>query len=65
MVSANPLEMRDPDLPPRCPQRLRETGFGTRLPTYDWKEGDLVTAVDGLLGDDPLRTRMRANAEAI
>jgi UDP:flavonoid glycosyltransferase YjiC (YdhE family) len=46
-------------------QRLRETGFGARLPTYDWEEGDLVTAIDGLLGDDPLRARMRANAEAI
>jgi UDP:flavonoid glycosyltransferase YjiC (YdhE family) len=46
-------------------QRLRETGFGARLPTYDWEEGDLATAVDGLLGDDPLRARMRANAEAI
>ena len=46
-------------------QRLRETGFGARLPTYDWEERDLVGAVDGLLGDEGLRARMRANAATI
>jgi MGT family glycosyltransferase len=46
-------------------QRLRETGFGARLPTYDWEDQDLVGAVDMLLGDEPLRAAMRTNAEAI
>ena len=46
-------------------QRLQETGYGVRLPTYDWTEAQLVGAVDRLLGDDDLRGRMRANAAAI
>ena len=31
-------------------QRLDETGFGARLPTYDWTVEELVGAVDRLLG---------------
>jgi UDP:flavonoid glycosyltransferase YjiC (YdhE family) len=46
-------------------QRLRETGFGERLPTYGWEPQDLIGAVDRLLGDDGLRARMRAGADAI
>ena len=46
-------------------QRLQETGYGVRLPTYDWTDEDLIGAVDRLLGDDDLRARMRANAAAI
>jgi UDP:flavonoid glycosyltransferase YjiC (YdhE family) len=46
-------------------QLLDETGFGVRLPTYDWMEDQLTGAVDGLLDDDILRGRMRSNAEAI
>jgi UDP:flavonoid glycosyltransferase YjiC (YdhE family) len=46
-------------------QRLRETGFGERLPTYDWTDDQLIATVDRLLGDVPLKERMVANAEAI
>jgi MGT family glycosyltransferase len=46
-------------------QRLRETEFGERLPTYDWSDDDLIGTVDRLLADDELRARMRANAEII
>jgi MGT family glycosyltransferase len=41
-------------------QRLQETGFGRRLPTYDWTEDQLVGAVDELLADDDLAARMKA-----
>ncbi len=40
-------------------QRVHETGFGERLPTYSFEEGDLTRAIDRLLRDDPLRARMR------
>ncbi len=46
-------------------QRLQETGYGLRLPTYDWKEEELIDAVERLLADDDLAARMRANAVAI
>jgi UDP:flavonoid glycosyltransferase YjiC (YdhE family) len=46
-------------------QRLQETGFGRRLPTYDWTEEQLAGAVNQLLADDALAARMRAGAEAI
>jgi MGT family glycosyltransferase len=46
-------------------QRLSETGFGERLPTYGWEPRELTGTVDRLLADEILRARMRANAEAI
>jgi UDP:flavonoid glycosyltransferase YjiC (YdhE family) len=46
-------------------QRLRETGFGARMPTYDWTEDELVGTINRLLGDDELRQRMRSTAEEI
>ncbi len=46
-------------------QRLEETGFGVRLPTYDWTEGQLVDTVRGLLADEGLEHTMRGNAAAI
>jgi MGT family glycosyltransferase len=46
-------------------QRLRETGYGLRLPTYDLEEEKLIGAVDRLLADDDLARRMRANAGSI
>jgi MGT family glycosyltransferase len=46
-------------------QRLRETRFGVRLPTYDWTEQELLGAVRRLLSDDELAATMRANAHAI
>lgn len=46
-------------------QRLAETGFGERLPTYGWEPEELIGPVDRLLADESLRSRMRANAEVI
>ncbi len=46
-------------------QRLQETGFGARMPTYDWTEDQLVGTVDRLLGDDALAQRMRSAASEI
>ncbi|MEX0755432.1 MAG: nucleotide disphospho-sugar-binding domain-containing protein [Actinomycetota bacterium] len=46
-------------------QRLQETGFGRRLPTYDWTSEQLLGAVAKLLADETLATTMRTNAEAI
>jgi MGT family glycosyltransferase len=46
-------------------QRLAETGFGERLPTYRWTQEGLVETVNRLIADDDLHTRMRSNAEAI
>ncbi len=46
-------------------QRLQETGFGARLPTYDWTEEQLVGTVERLLADDGLRARMRAIARDV
>jgi UDP:flavonoid glycosyltransferase YjiC (YdhE family) len=39
-------------------QRVDETGFGVRLPTYAFADADLASAIDRLLGDVMLRTRM-------
>lgn len=38
-------------------QRVAETGFGRRLPTYDHEGAELVGAVESLLGDRSLRER--------
>ena len=46
-------------------QRLDETGFGVRLPTYDWSDDALIGAVDRLLADDALRARMGTIATQI
>jgi MGT family glycosyltransferase len=46
-------------------QRLQETGFGRRLPTYDWTTEELTGAVNALLADQDLAARMRANAARI
>ena len=39
-------------------QRVDETGFGTRLATYDFEDGELLGAVDRLLADESLRGRL-------
>jgi MGT family glycosyltransferase len=39
-------------------QRVHELGFGVRLPTYSFSDGELTGAVDRLLADRVLRTRM-------
>ena len=45
-------------------QRVDETGFGVRLPTYAFADDDLRDAIDRLLGDADLRGRMaRTGAE--
>jgi MGT family glycosyltransferase len=39
-------------------QRVDETGFGVRLPTYTFEPSELTGAIDRLLGDVALRTRL-------
>jgi MGT family glycosyltransferase len=39
-------------------QRVDELGFGVRLPTYSFSDGQLTGAVDRLLADQVLRSRM-------
>jgi MGT family glycosyltransferase len=39
-------------------QRIHETGFGIRLPTYSFGDGDLPAAIDRLLDDDALARRL-------
>jgi UDP:flavonoid glycosyltransferase YjiC (YdhE family) len=46
-------------------QRLQETGFGRRLPTYDWTEEQLVGAVSKLISDEDLVARMRSNGDTM
>ena len=41
-------------------QRVHETGFGVRLPTYDFEAADLLGAIDRLLADGDLRSRLGA-----
>jgi MGT family glycosyltransferase len=41
-------------------QRIDETGFGVRLPTYSLGDGDLAAAIDRLLADTELRRRLDA-----
>jgi MGT family glycosyltransferase len=46
-------------------QRVQETGFGLRLPTYAFEDDDLRTAVDRLLADEDLRARAAATGERV
>ncbi|MEY4339970.1 MAG: hypothetical protein RLZ14_1820 [Actinomycetota bacterium] len=46
-------------------QRVHELGFGQRLDTYGFADDELLGAVDRLLADSALRSRMAANAEVI
>jgi MGT family glycosyltransferase len=39
-------------------QRVQETGFGVRLPTYSFADRDLTTAIDRMLGDRALAQRL-------
>jgi UDP:flavonoid glycosyltransferase YjiC (YdhE family) len=41
-------------------QRVHETGFGIRLPTYAFEEAELTGAVDRLLADEGVRARAAA-----
>jgi MGT family glycosyltransferase len=44
-------------------QRIAETGYGIRLPTYEFEDEELLGGIDRLLADDLLRTRMASIAE--
>jgi MGT family glycosyltransferase len=46
-------------------QRVDELGFGVRLPTYAFQETEFANAVERLLGDGPLRSRMKATASRL
>jgi MGT family glycosyltransferase len=46
-------------------QRIDETGFGVRLPTYSFGDGDLPEAIDRLLADSGLRARLATGAERL
>jgi len=43
-------------------QRVDETGFGIRLPTYEFDDDDLLGALDRLLADASLRARLASIA---
>jgi UDP:flavonoid glycosyltransferase YjiC (YdhE family) len=46
-------------------QRVAETGFGIRLRTYEFEEGELLGAIDQLADDDVLHERMAAIAARV
>ena len=46
-------------------QRMDELGFGVRLSTYSFTSDDLHGAIDRLLSDDELRSRMDRMGQAI
>ncbi len=39
--------------------RVQETGYGLRLPRYTWTDGELVAAIESLLGDRAMHDRLR------
>jgi UDP:flavonoid glycosyltransferase YjiC (YdhE family) len=46
-------------------QRVHETGYGIRLPTYALERDELAGAIDRLLTDGALRARGRAAGERL
>jgi UDP:flavonoid glycosyltransferase YjiC (YdhE family) len=46
-------------------QRVDELGFGVRLPAYDFEDDELTGAVDRLLADSALKTRLAAMSARI
>lgn len=46
-------------------QRMRETGCGVRLPTYSFEPEQMSGAIDRLLADDALRSRLAAIAAGL
>jgi len=46
-------------------QRVHETGYGLRLPTYHFADGELATALDRLLADEAMRSRCAAAGERL
>ncbi len=46
-------------------QRMDETGFGSRLPTYSFDRRDLWESIDRLLADSDLRDRLATTSERL
>ena len=46
-------------------QRVHETGFGVRLPTYEFEDDELLAALDDLLADQARSTRLAAIAAGV
>ena len=46
-------------------QRVHDLGFGVRLDTYGFDDGELASALEGLLTNEKLRTEMDANGAVI
>jgi MGT family glycosyltransferase len=46
-------------------QRVAETGYGIRLPTYEFEDGELLGAIDRLAMDEALRGRMAGIAARV
>ncbi|MGH3053795.1 MAG: glycosyltransferase, partial [Gaiellaceae bacterium] len=46
-------------------QRVDETGYGVRVRTYERDAGELATALDRVLSDEPLRARCAAAGERL
>jgi MGT family glycosyltransferase len=46
-------------------QRVDELGFGVRLETYAFEDAELTNAIDRLIADDALRTRMEGIAREL
>jgi MGT family glycosyltransferase len=46
-------------------QRVHETSFGIRLPTYSFEDEDMAGAIDRLLGDSALRRLMAATSSRL
>jgi UDP:flavonoid glycosyltransferase YjiC (YdhE family) len=46
-------------------QRVDETGFGVRLPAYDFEDSDLAGAIDRLLADAALHDRLATMSRRI
>ena len=44
---------------------MAETGYGIRLATYEFEDGELLGAIDRLLTDEALRGRMAAIASRV
>jgi UDP:flavonoid glycosyltransferase YjiC (YdhE family) len=46
-------------------QRVAETGYGIRLQTYEFEDGELLGAIDRLAEDEALHRRMSAIAARV
>jgi MGT family glycosyltransferase len=46
-------------------QRVHETGYGVRVPAYDFGDGELAAALDRVLSDERLRARCAAAGERL